>query len=60
MIKITLVKSTIGEQKAVKETVAALGLTKIRTFKVCEDTASVRGMIRKVRHLVTVENVEQA
>ncbi|MBO5526130.1 MAG: 50S ribosomal protein L30 [Clostridia bacterium] len=60
MIKITLIKSTIGEVKAVKDTVAALGLKKIRSSKVCEDNACVRGMITKVRHLVKVENVENA
>ncbi len=60
MIKITLIKSTIGAPKAVKETVAALGLTKIRTFKIHEDNACIRGMIKKVSHLVSVENVENA
>lgn len=57
MIKVTLVKSTIGSTKDVKATVEALGLTKIRTSKVHEDSAAVRGMIRKVSHLVSVENV---
>lgn len=60
MIKVTLVKSTIGEIKSVKETVAALGLKKIRSCKIHEDNACIRGMIRKVRHLVSVENVEKA
>lgn len=60
MIRVTLVKSTIGQVASVKETVRALGLTKIRTFKDHEDNACIRGMIRKVAHLVKVENVENA
>ena len=57
MVKVTLVKSTIGEVKSVKETVAALGLRKIRSEKTFEDTPALRGQIRKVAHLVKVENV---
>ena len=57
MVKVTLVKSTIGEVKSVKETVAALGLKKIRSEKTFEDTTALRGQILKVAHLVKVENV---
>jgi len=57
-IKVTLVKSTNGKIQSVKDTVAALGLTKIRSSKILEDTPSVRGMIRKVNHLITVEDAE--
>ena len=57
MVKVTLVKSTIGEVKSVKETVAALGLKKIRSEKTFEDTPALRGQIRKVAHLVKVENI---
>ena len=56
-IKVTLVKSTIGSTETQKATVAALGLKKIRSFSVHEDTPSVRGQIKKVSHLVQVENV---
>jgi len=56
-IKVTLVKSTIGQVASVKGTVAALGLKKIRSSNELEDNASVRGMIAKVAHLVKVENV---
>ena len=56
-IKVTLVKSTIGQVASVKGTVAELGLKKIRSFSELEDNASVRGMIAKVAHLVKVENV---
>ena len=56
-IKVTLEKSTIGEVVSVKETVRALGLNKIRSSKELEDSPSVQGLIKKVRHLVKVENI---
>ena len=56
-IKVTLVKSTIGQVESVKATVEALGLKKIRSFKELEDTPAIQGMIKKVQHLVKVENV---
>ena len=56
-IKVTLVKSTIGQIESVKGTVAALGLKKIRSSKELDDTPAIQGMIKKVQHLVKVENV---
>ncbi|MBQ2712020.1 MAG: 50S ribosomal protein L30 [Clostridia bacterium] len=56
-IKVTLVRSTIGCLQKQKDTVAALGLKKIRQSKVFEDTAAIRGMVFRVKHLVTVEEV---
>ena len=56
-IKVTLDKSTIGEVAAVKGTVAALGLKKIRSSRELEDTPAIQGMIAKVKHLVKVENI---
>ncbi len=56
-IKVTLVKSTIGQVESVKATVAALGLKKIRSSKELEDTPATQGMVAKVKHLVKVENV---
>ena len=55
MVKVTLVKSPIGEVKSVKDTVAALGLKKIRSFNTFEDSATLRGQLKKVGHLVKVE-----
>lgn len=55
MLKITLVKSTIGCLENQKKTVEALGLKKIRSFKVLPDNEAVRGMIFTVKHLITVE-----
>lgn len=54
-IRVTLVKSTIGQVASVKGTVTALGLKKIRSSKELEDTPAIRGMITKVQHLVKVE-----
>ena len=54
-IKITLKKSTIGQKPAKKATVRSLGLKKINSSVVLEDTPAVRGMADDVSHLVTVE-----
>ena len=56
-IKVTLVKSTIGQVDSVKGTVKALGLKKIRSSKELDDTPVTQGMITKVTHLVKVENI---
>ena len=56
-IRVTLVKSTIGQIESVKATVAALGLKKISSFKELDDSPAVQGMIKKVNHLVKVENI---
>ena len=56
-IKVTLVKSTIGQVESVKGTIKALGLKKIRSSKELEDTPAVQGMITKVNHLIKVEKV---
>jgi len=57
-VRVTLVKSTIGRLENQKKTVEALGLHKIGHSKDFEDTAVLRGMIKKVSHLVTVEPVK--
>ena len=56
-IKITLVKSTIGEVASVKATVQSLGLKKIRSERTFEDSPALQGKIKKVAHLVKVESV---
>ena len=53
-IKIQQTKSRIGAPKDQKQTLDALGLTKMNRIVEKEDTPNVRGMIRKVHHLVTV------
>jgi large subunit ribosomal protein L30 len=54
-VRVTQVRSVLGRKPGQKETLIGLGLNKIRRSRELEDTPSVRGMIRKVAHLVTVE-----
>jgi large subunit ribosomal protein L30 len=54
-VKVTQIGSPIGRKPGQRETLVGLGLNKIRGSKVLEDTPSVRGMIRKVAHLLRVE-----
>ena len=54
-VKVTLVKSPICAPKSQKGVVKSLGLRRIRHTVELKDTAATRGMIHKVRHLVTVE-----
>ena len=53
-LKITLLKSTIGFNKTQAETVRGMGLRRIRHTVELPDTPETRGMILKVRHLVSV------
>ena len=53
-IKVKQIKSRINAPKDQKATLVALGLRKISQIVEVEDTPSIRGMIRKVHHLVTV------
>jgi len=54
-IKVTLVKSVIGTKQDHRATVRGLGLRKLNSSAVLEDTPAVRGMIHKVQYLVKVE-----
>jgi large subunit ribosomal protein L30 len=54
-IKVTLVKSVIGTKQDHRATVRGLGLHKLNSSAVLEDTPAVRGMIRKVAYLVKSE-----
>ena len=56
-VKITQIGSTIARKRDQEATLIGLGLNKRHRSRVLEDTPSVRGMINKVRHLVTVEKV---
>jgi large subunit ribosomal protein L30 len=55
-IKVTKGKSTIEKQERAKRTMTALGLNKIGDSNTLENTASVAGMVKKVAHLIKVEN----
>ena len=54
-IKVTLVKSIFGTKQDHRATVRGLGLRKLNSSSVLEDTPAVRGMIRKVAYLVKCE-----
>lgn len=54
-IKVTLVKSVIGTKKDHRATVRGLGLRRLNSCALLEDTPAVRGMIKKVGYLVSVE-----
>ena len=54
-IVVTWVKSGIGYKDDQRKTIKALGFKRLNAQVVHEDNAAVRGMINKVRHLVSVE-----
>ena len=56
-IKITQVKSVIDRSERQKKTVEALGLRKLHATVEVEATPQILGMVRKVNHLVTVEEL---
>ena len=56
-LKVTWVKSAIDRPKDQKDTVRRLGLHRLNDTVVQEDRPEIRGMIAKVAHLVTVEEV---
>jgi large subunit ribosomal protein L30 len=57
-LRITWTKSAIGYAQDQKRTIRALGLRKLHQSVEQSDHPSIRGMIHKVRHLVTVEEVQ--
>lgn len=57
-LKITLTRSLIGRPENQRATVKALGLHKLNSSVEQEDTAVIRGMVHKVEHLVTVEELQ--
>ncbi len=58
-LKITLVRSPIGYNKRQKRTVEALGLRRLNQSVLKPDNPAIRGMVRKISHLVTVEEVAE-
>lgn len=56
-LKITLTRSVIGASEAQRKVVKALGLRKTNSTVVRPDNDSIRGMVKKVNHLVTVEEI---
>jgi large subunit ribosomal protein L30 len=58
-LKITLRKSLIGYEKDQRLTANALGLGRVGSTIVQPDNAAIRGMIRKITHVLTVETVDE-
>lgn len=57
LLRITLVRSTIGRPADQERTVASLGLRKLNATVDRPDNPSIRGMVTKIRHLVKVEEL---
>ncbi len=56
-VKVTQIGSSIGRKYDQKKTLVGLGLNKMHKSVILKDTNSVRGMIKKVQHLLKVENI---
>ncbi len=56
-IKVTLINSPIGRNQKQKDTVKALGLTKLNQSVSHPDEPAIRGMVNKISHLVRVEEI---
>ena len=57
-LKITLVRSPIARPEKQRRVLVGMGLTRRERTVELEDTPAIRGMVRKVQHLVAVEKVE--
>jgi large subunit ribosomal protein L30 len=57
-LKITQIKSLISRPESHRRTVKALGLKRINHSVIQEDKPEIRGMVKKVSHLVRVEEIE--
>jgi len=60
LLKITLVRSPIGNTERHKATIRALGLHKVGQTVEQPNSLSIRGMIAKVNHLVQIEEVQES
>jgi large subunit ribosomal protein L30 len=58
-LKVTLRRSTLSREQDQLATVMGLGLRKIGDERVLENTPAVRGMVKKVLHLIQVEEVDE-
>jgi large subunit ribosomal protein L30 len=54
ILKVTLIKSTIGKPKKHRDIVAGLGLKRLNHFVEHSDTPEIRGMISKISHMLNV------
>jgi large subunit ribosomal protein L30 len=56
IVKVTQVRSAIGGTRRQRESLRGLGLTRIGASVIVQDTPATRGLIRRVAHLLTVED----
>jgi large subunit ribosomal protein L30 len=56
-LKLTLVRSGIGQNERIRRTLIGLGLTKVHKTVILQNTPAIRGMIEKVAFLVKVEGL---
>ena len=57
-LKITLIKSYIGRPESQRKILAGMGLGKLNRSVLLENTPEIKGMVRKVCHLVSMEEVK--
>ena len=58
-LRITQVRSAIGREFDQKGTLKALGIRKLNNTVIKDDTPQIRGMIRKISHLLVVKEIEE-
>jgi large subunit ribosomal protein L30 len=56
-VRITKVRSTIGQSERVEKNMEELGLNRINSFNELTLTPQIQGILRKVNHLVKIENI---
>jgi large subunit ribosomal protein L30 len=57
-LKVTLIRSRIGKKPKQRGTIRALGLRKIGSTNTLPDRPEIRGMIARVPHMITVEEIQ--
>ncbi len=58
-LELELVRSTIGTPEWMRVIVRTLALRKLRQKKIVGDTGAIRGMVKKVSHLVSMKEIEE-
>jgi large subunit ribosomal protein L30 len=58
-LKVTQTRSLIGNKIKAKRTIEALGLKRMHQSVIHDDTPQIRGMVFKVKHMVSVEEIEE-
>jgi len=56
-LRVKLVRGMSGHPENHRETLRGLGLTRVGRERILQDTPAIRGMVHKVRHLVSVDGV---